>query len=171
MGDFEFISELIIGVLHGPQAGSAAVIDEYYLTYEDYEDEFPGQRQAKKLFESTLETIKKVFPEIKETRWGNKTDFYTVFVAFASLLKTHTLAASNHKRLAEALTKFAEKVDLRLSDEHARVNENAVSYVRAVEKGANDKARRAERHRAVLNVVTEFFTPKLRKVSRLRRVS
>jgi hypothetical protein len=171
MGDFEFISELIIGVLHGPQAGSAAVIDEYYMTYEDYEDEFPGQRQAKKLFESTLDVIKKVFPEIKDTRWGNKTDFYTLFVAFASLLKTHTLAASNQKRLAEALTKFADKVDLRLSDEHASVNENAVSYVRAVEKGANDKARRAERHRAVLNVVTQFFTLKLRKVARLRRVS
>src|SRR6266699_6455146 len=38
MGDVEFVSELLIGVLHGPQGGSAKVIDEYYVQYEDYED-------------------------------------------------------------------------------------------------------------------------------------
>jgi hypothetical protein len=163
MGDFEFISELIIGVLHGPQAGSAAVIDEYYVTYEDYEEEFPGQRQVKKLFETTLDTIKRVLPNIKDTRWGNKTDFYTLFVVLASLLKSHTLAVSSHKKVGEALKSFAEEVDLRLSNERARVSEDAVSYVRAVEKGANDKARRADRHSALLNIVTEFFTPKHRQ--------
>ena len=40
-GDVEFVSELMIGTLHGPQGGAAGVIDQYYATYEDYDDEFP----------------------------------------------------------------------------------------------------------------------------------
>jgi hypothetical protein len=28
MGDLEFVSELLIGVLHGPQGGSASIVDE-----------------------------------------------------------------------------------------------------------------------------------------------
>lgn len=162
MGDFEFISELLIGVLHGPQAGSAAVIDQYYSTYEDYDDEFPEQRRAKKSFEKTLEIIRNVFPNIKETRWGNKTDFYTLFVGLATLLKSHDLPPRNYPRVASALNQFAEEINLRLSNERAKVSEDAVSYVRAVEKGANDKARRADRHRALLNVIAEFFSARIR---------
>lgn len=162
MGDFEFISELVIGVLHGPQAGSAAVIDEYYTTYEDYDDEFPEQRRAKQFFEKTLELIRKVFPNIKETRWGNKTDFYTLFVGIATLLKSDDLPPRNYPRVASALNQFAEEINLRLSNERAKVSEDAVSYVRAVEKGANDKARRAERHRALLNVIAEFSSARIR---------
>src|SRR5439155_17107472 len=92
MGDVEFISELLIGVLHGPQGGSERIIDEYYIQYEDYEDEFPQQRRVHKLFEETLSTIQQILPDIKETRWSNKTDFYTLFVGLASLLRTHELA-------------------------------------------------------------------------------
>ena len=54
MGDVEFVSELLIGVMHGPQGGSAAIIDEYYAEYEDYEDEFPQQRSTVKSFQKTL---------------------------------------------------------------------------------------------------------------------
>jgi len=161
MGDFEFLSELVIGVLHGPQGGSSTVIDEYYRIYEDYEYEFPDQRRARKLFDQTLETIKGVFPAIKDvSRWGNKTDFYTLFVAFASLLRTSDIPKKNYKELAAALIKFAEQVNGRLGNEDARASENVVSYVRAVEKGANDKARRADRHEAILKVMTRYFTTK-----------
>jgi hypothetical protein len=43
MNDVEYVSELMIGVLHGPQGGSAAIVDSYYQQYEDYEDLFPDQ--------------------------------------------------------------------------------------------------------------------------------
>src|ERR1700734_784369 len=54
MKDIEFVSELIIGCLHGPQGGSAKIIDEYYAQYEDYEDDFPGLSTAKNRFNTTL---------------------------------------------------------------------------------------------------------------------
>jgi hypothetical protein len=157
MGDVEFVSELLIGVLHGPQGGSPKVIDEYYEQYEDFEDEFPGQRRAKRLFDQTLETIRTVLPDIKETRWSNKTDFYTLFVAFSSLLKSNRLLLKEVPGLRTTLLEFAEDVEVRFADEDAKVSANVVSYVRAVEKGANDKRRRADRHRALINVVGEHF--------------
>jgi hypothetical protein len=160
MGDVEFVSELVIGVLHGPQGGSAKVIDDYYKQYEDYEDEFPEQQKAEKLFGETIETIQQIFPNIKETRWKNKTDFYTIFVSIASLLRSSKLQASKVSQVRKALDKFAGEVDKRLSDEKAKVSENAINYVRAVEKGANDKPRRADRHAVLMNIISPYFKPK-----------
>jgi hypothetical protein len=159
MGDVEFVSELLVGVLHGPQGGSAAIIDEYYEQYEDFEDEFPDQRRTLALFRETLDCIRKLLPNIKDSRWGNKTDFYTLFVGIASLLRTHALPGSALSEVRTALNDFATEVDRRLSSEHAKVSKNAIGYVRAVEKGANDKIRRANRHAALL----EVLKPHLRK--------
>ena len=110
MGDVEFISELLIGVLHGPQGGSERVVDEYYKQYEDYEEEFPDQRRAQRLFDETLAAVQKILPNIKESRWGNKTDFYTLFVALASLFKTHELPKANVGKLQQALLNSREKL-------------------------------------------------------------
>lgn len=163
MGDVEFVSELLIGVLHGPQGGSAQVIDEYYEQYEDYEDEFPGQRKARKLFNNVLVTIQKIFPDIKNTtRWSNKADFYTLFLAISSLLRTKAVSGRKVKQVTKALEKFAAKVDQRLGDENTKVSKNVVEYVRAIEKGSNDKRRRADRHAVLVSVIELFFS--LRKV-------
>ena len=42
----------------------------------------------------------------------------------------------------------------------SRVSTEAADYARAVERGANDKARRADRHLALTDVLEPFFTPK-----------
>lgn len=161
MGDIEFVSELLIGVLHGPQGGSAKVLDDYYTQYEDYEDEFPGQKQAKRIFDDTLELVKKIFPDIKTTnRWNNKTDFYSLFVALASLLKSKELLETGISDVRKALEGFAQEVDRRLAGEEAKVSKSTLEYVRAVEKGANDKKRRADRHLTLINVVGNYFRPK-----------
>jgi len=160
MGDVEFISELLIGVMHGPQAGSSAVIDDYYKQYEDYEEEFPSQRRTEKLFRETLGTIQSILPEVKQTRWGNKTDFYTLFVASASLLKTSELPISKTSPIRRSLLDFAAKVDERLSDERVEAGNEVIDYARAVEKGANDKARRAARHTILVTLMSPFFKAK-----------
>jgi hypothetical protein len=160
MRDIEFISDLLIGVLHGPQGGGSATIDEYYAQYEDYEDEFPNQRRVQKFFRDTLRTIQEVLPDIKDTRWSNKTDFYSLFVALASLLKSSELPAEKVAGLAFALGEFAKQVEVRFADETADVGNGVVSYVRAVEKGANDKPRRAARHLVLLELMKPYFRPK-----------
>jgi hypothetical protein len=162
MGDIEFASELLIGVMHGPQGGSARAIDEYYEQYEEYEDEIPDQAAVRRLFSRTLDAIQEVLPEIKTTRWHNKTDFYTLFVATAHLLRDHLLPDRKVRALRRALTEFASQIDTRLKDEHAEVAEAAVRYVRAVEKGSSEKARRAARHQAMLEVISDHFKPRRR---------
>jgi hypothetical protein len=163
MGDVEFVSELLIGVLHGPQGGGERIIDEYYMQYEDYEDEFPQQRRVQKLFDETLTTIEQLFIQIKETRWSNKTDFYTLFVGLASLLRKNELPKANMAKVKKALVNFEKEIDRRIGNQEVEVSSDAVDYVRAVEKGANDKKRRADRQTALMNIVRGFFKPRKKK--------
>ena len=160
MGDIEFVSELIIGVLHGPQGGSSTIIDEYYRRYEDYDEEFPEQLKTEKTFGETLNTLDGLFNNIKEVRWGNKTDFYTLFVALASCLRSRKLSFSKINSLKKALLEFADGVDKRLADEHTSVDSNVIEYVRSVEKGANDKQRRAARHAIVIAIIEPYLKPR-----------
>jgi Protein of unknown function DUF262 len=153
MGDIEFVSELLIGVLHGPQAGSAVTIDEYYRQYEDYEDEFPDQKRVQRTFEENLAFLHKLLPDIKATRWSNKTDFYSLFVVLSFLPRPLSASAAAMKRVRGALDLLEQEVGTRLAEEQTKVSEYSIQYVRAVEKGANDKARRAARHVVLLKVL------------------
>ena len=59
--------------------------------------------------------------------------------------------------IRDRLISFEEEVDTRLADEEATVSSEAIEYVRAVEKGANDKRRRAARHLIILAIIKTFF--------------
>jgi len=161
MNDVEYVSELLIGALHGPQGGSATIIDGYYQQYEDYEDVFPDQKRTERIFDNTLQLIQAAYPNIKDTRWSNKTDFYTLFVAVASSIRPYGSGVKvKTNAFRKELDALAAEVDKRMADEHANVSQDAKDYVRAVEKGANDKARRAERHRVVTALIEPFFSAK-----------
>ena len=161
MKDVEFVSELLIGVIHGPQGGSGRAIDEYYVQYEDYEDEFPGQRAAKRRFDSTLDTVSALLENSRLERFQqNRTDFYTLFVAVAHLLMKNRLANDKLPKLRKALERFQDEIDSRLGDDAYSASDNVVQYVRAVEKGANDKKRRADRHASLLEVISPYFLAK-----------
>jgi len=164
MGDIEFVSELLIGVLHGPQGGSGNIVDEYYRQYEDYEEMFPEQRRAAERFKNALSVVQAVIPDIKHTRWGNKTDFYTLFVAVASLLRVAKFVHGKARDMRKRLDAFAQDIETRLGNEKASVSDEAVRYVRAVEKGANDKKRRGDRHVVMLEIISPFFA-KMKRVS------
>jgi hypothetical protein len=158
MGDIEMMSDLLIGLIHGPQGGSAKILDEYYDNYESFEDEIPGQAKIKHRFEQALELIKKIFPDISEVpRWSNRADFYSLFVAIGFLLEDHEVLSKNVRSLSRALIDFAGSVDRKLEQPTARTSRDSRRYARAIEKGSNDKARRSERHKTVVNVISPFF--------------
>ncbi|MGH6753556.1 MAG: DUF262 domain-containing protein [Candidatus Binatia bacterium] len=161
MSDIEMMSDLLIGLLHGPQGGSAKILDQYYDNYEQYEDEFPEQGRIRRLFGKTLETIKALFPEIGDVpRWGNRADFYSLFVTLGALLQDHELSKTSEKTLRAKLVAFAEEVTERLEDVAAKTSKESRAYARAIEKGVNDKARRADRHKALSAVVEPFLKEK-----------
>lgn len=162
LGDVDFVSQLLIGIIHGPEGGSASIVDEYYRTYEDYDvDEgIPNQRRIRKLFDGTLAYVQELFPDLKadESRWGNRADFYSLFVALAEVGRAHEFPRARHTgALRSALGKFAKDVDRRLTNENVRVTADVVDYVRAIEKGVNDKARRADRHRVLLTLIEDIL--------------
>jgi len=161
MADIEMMSELLIGLLHGPQGGAAGIINEYYERYEEFEDEFPDQARIKKLFDKVFATIKRLFPSIGETsRWDNRADYYSLFVALGSLLATHILPERNLKPLSRKLLEFEAEVDRRLEKPNADTSEASRIYARAIEKGSNDKARRTDRHEALVGIIEPFLKAK-----------
>lgn len=157
MGDVEFVSELIIGVLNGPQGGGHKIINDYYLRYEDFEDEFPGQEEATQLYEHTLRTLQVILPEIRGTRWRNKTDFYSLFVALSALLRNSYIPTEEIANARTALERFAEEIGQRITNDNAKVSSEAALYARAVQKGVTDKGRRGDRHISLSAVLDPFF--------------
>lgn len=149
--DLEFVSELLIGVMHGPQGSRS--IEDYYRRYEDYDEEFPGQRQVRKRYTETFRFVQELFPDMREQRWSNLADFYSLFVALAQLLREGSELLADRQRLREGLDVSAKEVEARLADDEARVSREAVAYVRNVSRGASEKARRGERHLALLSMI------------------
>jgi hypothetical protein len=155
MTDIEMMSDLLIGLLHGPQGGSAKIIDGYYDQYEQYEDQFPEQERVRKEFEATLALVQRLFPDIASVpRWGNRADFYTLFIALASFKHATRVKRSEEKTIRNALIGFAEAVSARLEKPSTKTSAEARKYARAIEKGSNDKARRTDRHEALFKIIT-----------------
>ena len=83
MLDIEFISELVVGHLHGVQNKKESLDD----WYESYEQEFEQRRDVEKVFSATLAELHGILPDIAETRWRKKSDFYTLFLVLAERAK------------------------------------------------------------------------------------
>jgi hypothetical protein len=159
MADIEMMSDLLIGLLHGPQGGSPKIIDQYYDEYEQYEDEFPDQGRVTRQFSKTLESIQTLFPDLsKASRWSNRADFYSLFTALAELLRTLNIPRRSGKPLANALIDLAQSVDANLEKPSSKTSPGARKYARAIEKGSNEKARRTDRHEVLVDVISPFLT-------------
>jgi hypothetical protein len=177
LGDVDFVSQLLIGVIHGPEGGSAGIVDEYYRTYEDYdlEEGIPDQRRARKLFDQTLGFVQQLFPDLPkgtDLRWGNRADFYSLFVAFAEIIREHDVPKERIlPELRVQLIKLSKDVDRRLADEETNVPADAIEYVRAIEKGVNDKARRADRHHILMRLIERVVGVETAGGEKPRRVS
>ncbi|MFN0052461.1 MAG: DUF262 domain-containing protein [Planctomycetales bacterium] len=166
MGDIEFVSELLIGTIDGPQSGKAQVIDEYYQRFEDCDDEFPGQREIRRRFLGALRVIELVLPDIKETRWRNRTDFYSLFVAMTHLLRTSTVSEADESISAfrRKLDHFESQVQRAIESPQAATPGYVAEYSQAHVKGSSEKSRRASRHEALLHVIEPCFV--MRKTDR-----
>ena len=151
MKDVEFTSDLIIGVMHGPQSGNARTLDEYYGRYE-MEESFPHPVTTRRKFMRTLDAIQSIYPNIKDTRWRNRSDFYSLFVALANRqesIRTDNAIGS----LRDSLNEFASAIQFALDrerpDRPLDGPEHVVAYIGAIRRGSSDRARRVARQRAL----------------------
>ena len=145
MLDVEFISELAIGYLHGPQNKKSS-LEQWYAVYETaYDDEAAVSR----VFKAVLGEVEAVLPDLATTRWSKRSDFYTLFLVFAQHQDAFPLSREGRNNARERLLALADKVDRFLGDPDARVSTRAKKYAAAVERAATDLANRRARQGAL----------------------
>src|SRR5262249_20704649 len=107
MLDIEFVSELAVGHLNGPQ-NKKRTLEEFYQIYET---QFDGAEQLQFVFMKTLGELSQVFPELGKTRWRKKSDFYTLFLCLAKQHELLPFSAEARDRVRAALIGFASQID------------------------------------------------------------
>jgi len=152
MLDVEFISELVIGYLHGVQNKKDSLDD----WCQAYEEEFEERASIESLFRDVLGELRACIPHYGVTRWRKKSDFYTLFLVFAAVRNQLPFASDVRTSIGESLTQFASDVDRFLSspDEQGNVSDSVKRYSVAVERAASDLANRRKRRDEVTTLVT-----------------
>jgi len=153
MLDIEFISEVAIALLHGHQ-NKKETIDHYYLAYEE---EFDARDELVANFQKVIFELEQLYPDIKNTRWRKKSDFYSLFVFLASKASALPLATEKRAAARRLLDEFAEKVNAAVSgNENIELSENEKSYVRSI-RASSDAGNRKRRHEALEVLLAEVL--------------
>jgi hypothetical protein len=142
--------------MHGPQNKKLS-LDAMFSTYES---SFPEKVKWIARFERTRALVEAVVPNLRETRWRGKSDFYSLFLALGELSEGKVLTATKQRAAARSLTEFGQLVTARLSKEGARgrAARNLREYSEAVEKAASDRDRRETRHQVLKKLLAPYFT-------------
>lgn len=106
MLDVEFISELAIGLLHGPQNKKQS-LDTWYAVYEK---EFEEASHLEMVFDKVLGEMTQLVPNVHRTRWRKKSDFYTFFLVLASHERLLPFSSDHRQLASERLNTFQQQV-------------------------------------------------------------
>lgn len=158
MLDVEFISELAVAYLNGIQ-NKKKKLEEYY---QQYEKSFDDAEVVRTTFVKVLGEIGQLLPNISKTRWRKKSDFYSLFIAFASRVDRLPLPADKRELAMKTLLEFGRLVDSVIREEAATgesIPERVISYVKNVERAASDFATRTERDRVMREILATIFLP------------
>lgn len=152
MVDTEFVSELAVAHLNGLQ-NKKKKLEDYY---QQYEESFEEAGSVRRTFEKVLGELEQVLPTLAKTRWRKKSDFYSLFLAFAANAERLPLAADRRERAATALMRFADNVDAVIKETwpaETPVPKNVADYVKNVERAASDLGTRTERSRVLAELL------------------
>jgi hypothetical protein len=156
MLDTEFVSELTVAVLNGPQNKKAA-LDAWY---EIYEAEFDEEDLITDVFRTVTGELGQAFPELRRTRWRNKSDFYTLFLTLAEHRYQLPLAAERRELLRTHLVEFGQAVNSFVSrnrDPGEVFDDDVSAYGGAVQRAGSDVQSRVERQQALDRVLAGVF--------------
>jgi hypothetical protein len=158
MIDIEYMAELLIGIMWGPQ-NKKTTVD---IAFQKFEVSFPEKQQWLKRFEDARTISFALLPDIANTRWRGKSDYYSLFLALDSLNQVGHVSSNRRAAAARAIREFGENITQRLSKEatRGRVRSNVRQYATAVEKAASDKDRRQARHEILVSLLKPFYTPR-----------
>jgi hypothetical protein len=155
MLDVEYVSELAIAVLNGPQNKKDRLDDWYAL----YEREFDARAEVERTFRTVTGELEQVLPDLRRTRWRNRSDFYTLFFVLAQHEDQLPLARDQRDVLRDRLIDFGDKVSGMLAKTPRNSRKKTVrSYVAAVERAATDVANRKARNDALEQELKPAFS-------------
>jgi hypothetical protein len=151
MSDVEFVSELAVGVLHGFQNKKSS-LDKWYAAYET---EFEQESSLRSKFARALGEIAAILPNLAATRWRKKSDFYSLFLLFASRAQDLPLSSDQREQVRAKLIEFGQSVDAFIDNPEMDPPppENVRAYTLAVERAASDLANRRARDTQLRNVL------------------
>lgn len=152
MIDHEFISELVISFLHGPQ-NKKDKLDDYYRLYEERYEE---RERVESAFRKATDEIAQLLPNLKNTRWRKKSDFYTLFLEMASRSESFPWPQEVRTAISSRLIDFGARVTQLLTLEEdlwKETSEQVVNYARNVSRAASDRGSRVARTTALRTFV------------------
>lgn len=154
MADVEYITELFIAVIAGPQ-DKKKTLDDYY---ENYEKEMPDEAQWTTKFSSTRSLLTQILEPADIVEWSGKSDFYTLFLLFGGLVdKGVGLSDKRRKALRKRLMEFKSLVDqAKRQDNRATFPKPVTEYADAVSRAASDAGRREMRLRILEDQIKEL---------------
>jgi hypothetical protein len=143
MEDVEFISELFIALMAGPQE-KKSTIDEYYA---DFESDFPESGKWETAFTRSRDFIESVFEPADIRKWSGKSDFYSLFQLAGWLVESgRKLTTADREKIRTRLMTFRNQVDTAKKRDNTKTFKKSVhSYADAVTRAASDAARRRSR--------------------------
>jgi Protein of unknown function DUF262 len=142
MEDVEFVSELFVAMVAGPQ-NKKDTLDSYY---EDYESEMPEGEAWQTQFLAAQSMLTSVLEQDDVRAWSGRSDFYSLFLAFVELSKKRSkLVPAKRTSVREALMRFRKSVDAAKKRDAKPATGDLAAYVEAVTRAASDLSRRTAR--------------------------
>lgn len=155
MKDVEFISDLFVSMMHGIQDKTKELGKYYQL----YESKFEDKQTHFEMFLDIKNIIYLIFPDLKETRWRNKSDFYTLFIVLSRIIKeNYLIPQQKYSNIKTDLLKFSKTIDVAVKKERKgrELPKEVANYVNAVTKSTTDKDRRITRHKIILKIISKY---------------
>jgi hypothetical protein len=153
MLDIEYISEIAIAFLHGPQ-NKKTNLDRYYAAYES---EFPERSRVEDSVDLVLGELGQLLEWPSKERWSKRSDFYTLFLVLAAKVDEFPLVREDRDRIRNLLTEFSNSVDYVLTLEADAATDGippaVIAYARAVQRAASDLQSRRIRQAALASVL------------------
>lgn len=155
MIDVEYISEISIAILNGHQ-NKKAKLDHYY---EIYEESFEEGGALKSIFIKTLGELKKILPNISDTRWSKKSDFYTLFLVFAKHHSSLPMSADKRAEATDRIEHFGTELDrfVKAHDGGDKAFERLVLDYGAGIRASTDLGSRKRRFDALETLLANLF--------------
>ena len=163
----ELFSELILSIHYGSPINKKRAIDDTMR-----KDTLKGQqlKSASKKFQQTFNTLVRLFPRLKETRFRGVADFYTIFLLVWRWKYVDRMVLTDRKRkkLAEAyLLALGNNIDnvreKQKNFQTSKIEEGEstfVNYLRTVMSSTDEINQRKEREKILDSVLSDCFEKK-----------